>query len=185
MIIDNGSVILRAIEKTDLPFLQKMINDPGIEKLTVGGCFPVSFDRQERWFENYDQQKELRCMIQLKTGICIGCIMLTDIDWKNRTALLGEKTLASKEDRQENDTWDAMMGFLNYAFNELNLNCVYGMVLEYNYLSRKLALKCGLKEEGILRERIYKNGKFHNLIANSITKDDFIIAYAKYRKERF
>lgn len=111
--------------------------------------------------------------------------MLTDIDWKNRTALLGEKTLASKEDRQENDTWDAMMGFLNYAFNELNLNCVYGTVLEYNYLSRKLALKCGLKEEGILRERIYKNGKFHNLIANSITKDDFIIAYAKYRKERF
>ena len=81
--------------------------------------------------------------------------------------------------------WDAMIGFLNYAFNELNLNCIYGTVLEYNYLSRKLAKRCGLKEEGVLRNRIYKGGKYHNLIANSIIKEDFDLVYQKYREERF
>lgn len=185
MIIDNGVVVLRAIEESDLPFLQEMMNDPGIEKLTGGSCFPVSFDRQKRWFESYDQQAELRCMIQIKGGATIGCIMLTNIDWRNRTAELSQKTKATVEQRVENDLLDAMMGFLNYAFNEMNLNCVYGTVLEYNFLSRKLAQRCGLKEEGILRERIYKNGKFHNVIANSVIKSDFNEVYKKYREERF
>ena len=88
MIIDANSVILRAIEENDLPLLQAMINDPAIERLTGGYCFPVSADRQRRWFDNYDQQKDLRCMIQIKNGATIGMIMLTDIDWKNRTAQL-------------------------------------------------------------------------------------------------
>ena len=72
MVIDNGTVILRAIEETDLPFLQEMMNDPGIEKMTGGSCFPVSYDRQKRWFESYDQQAELRLMIQIKGGSTIG-----------------------------------------------------------------------------------------------------------------
>lgn len=182
MIIDANSVILRAIEEYDLPLLQAMINDPAIEKLTIGDCFPVSADRQKRWFDNYDQQKDLRCMIQIKDGATIGMIMLTDIDWKNRTAVLGQKTLAKVEDRKKDDVYDAMMGFLNYAFNELDLQCVYGTVLEYNLLSRKLAMRCGLKEEGVLRNRIFKNGKRHNLIANSIIKEDFEIQYKKYKE---
>ncbi|MBE7728118.1 MAG: GNAT family N-acetyltransferase [Enterocloster aldenensis] len=185
MVIDNGTVILRAIEETDLPFLQEMMNDPGIEKMTGGSCFPVSYDRQKHWFESYNQQAELRLMIQIKGGFTIGCIMLTNIDWKNRSAELAQKTKATQEQRVEHDIWDAMMGFLNYAFNELNLNCVYGTVLEYNYLSRKLAKRCGLKEEGILRDRVFKNGRYHNLIPNSVIKKDFDEVYKKYREERF
>ena len=111
--------------------------------------------------------------------------MLTNIDWKNRSAELAQKTKATQEQRVEHDIWDAMMGFLNYAFNELNLNCVYGTVLEYNYLSRKLAKRCGLKEEGILRDRVFKNGRYHNLIPNSVIKKDFDEVYKKYREERF
>ncbi|NFH91443.1 GNAT family N-acetyltransferase [Clostridium botulinum] len=184
MIIDSGCVILRAIEKNDMEFLQDMINDPAIENMTIGGAFPVSFDRQVRWFESYDQQKELRCMIDIKDGATIGMIMLTDIDWKNRTAVLGQKTKAKHEERKDGDIIDAMMGFLNYAFNELNLNCIYGTVLEYNMLSRKLAAKCGLKEEGILRQRIFKRGKYHNIIANSVIKQEFIPIYNEYKQNR-
>ena len=184
MLIDNGVVLLRAIEYDDLPFLQEMMNDPGIEIMTGGSCFPVSLDRQKRWFESYNQQEELRCMIQIKNGAAIGCIMLTNIDWKNRTAELSQKIKAEASERVPNDIMDAMMGFLHYAFYELNLNCIYGTVLEYNHLSRKLARKCGLKEEGVLRERIFKNGKYHNLIPNSIIKSDFDNTYKKYKEER-
>lgn len=181
MIINCQNVVLRAIEEKDMDLLYRMINSPEIEYMTVGDCFPVSFDRQKRWFENYDQQKELRCMIEIKGGATIGMIMLTEIDWKNRTAVLGQKTLAKAEDRVKDDVYNAMMGFLNYAFNELDLQCVYGTVLEYNLLSRKLARRCGLKEEGVLRNRIFKNGKRHNLIANSITREDFEEVYQKYK----
>lgn len=183
MIIDAHSVILRAVEERDLPLLQDMINDPTIERMTGGFCFPVSSDRQKRWFDSYDQQKDLRCMIEIKGGAVIGMIMLTDIDWKNRIAQLHQKIKAPIEARKDGDVYDAMMGFLNYAFNELDMQCIYGTVLEYNLLSRKLARRCGLKEEGILRSRIFKNGKRHNLIANSIIREDFDEAYSRYKKE--
>ncbi|MGI6161402.1 MAG: GNAT family N-acetyltransferase [Christensenellales bacterium] len=184
MNIDSGRVILRAIEEADLAFLQDMMNDPAIEKMIAGYAFPVSYDRQVRWFSSYDQQKELRCMIQLKDGPAIGMIMLTNIDHKNQTAELAQKTKAKPEDRRPGDMVDAMMGILNYAFNELNLNCVYGTVLEYNLMSRKLAAKCGLKEEGILRQRIFKGGKHHNVIANSVIREDFVPLYKEYKEKQ-
>ena len=182
MYIECQNVLLRAIEKKDMPLLHEMINSPEIERMTVGDCFPVSMDRQEKWFNEYNQQKELRCMIEIKGGVTIGMIMLTEIDWKNRTAVLGQKIMAKKEDRVKDDVYNAMMGFLNYAFNELDLQCIYGTVLEFNLLSRKLAMKCGLKEEGILRSRIFKNGKRHNLISNSIIKEDFVVKYNEYKE---
>ena len=37
MYIDCYNVILRAPEAEDLPLLQRMINDPAIERMTVGG----------------------------------------------------------------------------------------------------------------------------------------------------
>lgn len=184
MIINNGSIILRPIEKEDLSFLQEMINDPEIERMVFKGCFPVSYDRQVRWFENYDQQKELRVMIETNKGATIGIMMLTNIDWQYKSAELSHKTKAKPEDRCANDMLDAMMGILNYAFNELNLHCVHGTVLEYNMLSRKLAMKCGFKEEGILRDRAYKNGKYHNVIANSVLKEDFQPIYQEYKEKR-
>ena len=184
MYIDCKSVILRAIEAEDMSYLQDMMNDPAIEKMTGGGSFPVSLDRQRKWFDRYPQQEELRLMIQQKKGKTIGIIMLTNIDWRNRTGELSEKTKATLETRRPNDVYDAMMGFLNYSFNELNLNCIHGTVLEYNHLSRKLAKKCGLVEEGVLRNRVYKNGKHHNLIPNSVLAEDFNPLYEQYLKER-
>lgn len=183
MRIYSGNVILRAVEREDMDLLWDMINDPSIEKMTGGSPFPVSRDRQLRWFENYDQQKDLRCMIQIKDGATIGMIMLTDIDYKNGTAQLHQKTKAKLEDRRPNDLYNAMMGFINYGFSELNLNCIYGTVLDYNLLSRKLAQRCGLKEEGVLRQRLYKNGKYCDVIANSVLKEDFIPLYEKYLEE--
>lgn len=183
MIIDANSVILRAIEEKDLPYLQDMINDPDIERMTVGGCFPVSADRQKRWFDGYDQQKELRCMIEVKGGATVGMVILNEIDWRNRTASLGYKTKAAPGERKHGNVDDAVMGILNFAFNELGLECVYETVLDYNLPSQRLAERCGMKRDGVLRSRIYKNGERHDLISYSILKAEFL-ALCQNRQRR-
>ena len=184
MNIYGNFVILRAIEREDLEILHRAINDPFLEKMEESFNFPISLTQQEKWLENVLQNRsDMRLMIEYQ-GAAVGWISLTNIDWKNRTAELSQKIKAEASERVPNDIMDAMMGFLHYAFYELNLNCIYGTVLEYNHLSRKLARKCGLKEEGVLRERIFKNGKYHNLIPNSIIKSDFDNAYKKYKEER-
>ena len=91
MNIIYGCATLRAIERRDMPLLLSLINDPAIEYMAGGESFPVSEESQLKWFDHYDGQKELRCMIELNNGKTIGTIGLSNIDYRNRTA---EKQMA-------------------------------------------------------------------------------------------
>lgn len=174
MIIEYGCVVLRAIEERDCDFLFDMINAPEIESQIVGWHFPISYSAHKHWMENYKNSlNSIKLMIELENSKTIGMIMLENIDWKNRTAEIACKTKALLEDRMRGDTIDAVKGMLKYAFEELGLNCIEGIILEDNWLSRNLCKKIGFIEEGILRKRVYKGGKFRNLVSVSLLKEEF------------
>ncbi len=174
MLIKYGCVTLRAIEKEDIDLLLYLINAPEIENMTVGWHFPVSRMDQEQWMNHFrNSEKSIKLMIVLDNSKTIGMMMLENIDWKNRTANFGCKIGAPLADRMKGDMLDAVRGILRYAFYELGLNCIHGTILEYNKFSRKLCQRAGFVEEGVLRNRIYKNGKYRNLISVSIMKEEF------------
>lgn len=174
MIIKNGCATLRAIEKTDFELLLYLINAPEIEEMIGGWALPVSRTAQEKWIESYSNtEKNIKLMIELTNGKTIGMMMLSNIDWKNRTALLEYKTAAPVEDRIKGDMLDAINGMLDYAFGELGMNCVTATIQEENKFSLKLCKKAGFIEEGILRERIYKRGVYRNQIELSILRNEF------------
>lgn len=174
MNIIYGCVILRAITHKDMPILLKLINDPSVEYMAGGESFPVSEEGQLKWFEQYDSQRDLRCMIELNNGRTIGTIGLSNIDYRNGTAEMFYKIDNNIEDRIKGDIYDAVKGTLTFAFDELNMNCVFGQVLEYNLFSQKVLMKCGFQMDGILRKRKYKRGEYHNLCVYSIFQDEFI-----------
>lgn len=95
-------------------------------------------------------------MIDVKNGATIGMVIVNAIDWKNRTAELGYKTKAAPGARKHGNVDDAIMGALNFAFNEMDMACIYETVLVYNLPSQRLAERCGFQKEGILRSRILK-----------------------------
>jgi len=174
MILKNGCVTLRAIEKEDFELLFYLINAPEIEEMIEGWNLPISSDEQKKWMQNYSNtEHNIKLMIELTNGKTIGVIMLTDIDWKNRQAAIGYKISAPFEDRIKGDMKDAVNAILNYAFYELGLNCVSSLILEKNTFSVKLAKKLHFHMEGILRERIFKNGTFNNQIMFSILKSEY------------
>lgn len=174
MIIRYGCATLRPIEEKDFDLLFSMINDPEIEDMTVGWNWPVSRGQQWEFIRNFkNDEQSMRLMIELTNGETIGLMAVNDIDWKNRTASIGYKVQASVECRIRGDLFDALVGIYNYLFNELGLNCVYGAYLEDNSFSRKSGKKLPIKEEGILRQRIFKRGKYHNLVSTSLLRDEF------------
>ena len=100
-------------------------------------------------------------------------VILSDINYKTRTASLAFKRFAKKEDRMPNDMKNACIALLKYAFCELGLNCITTKTLIYNEKSLELQKRLGFKQEGVLRKRVFKNGQFQDLISSSLLAEEF------------
>ncbi len=177
MIILKEDFVLRAIEEEDLDLLRDMINDPDIENMTGGSSFPVSRVKQKLWFDSIQKnENELRLIIDTKEHGSIGLVMLTNIDYRNRTAEFHSKITTHKNLHGKGYGTKATQALVEYGFNQLNLHCIYSRIIEYNIASQRVKEKCGFIKDGILRDRIYKNGKYFSLVEWSITQDEFINA---------
>ena len=62
---------------------------------------------------------------------------------------------------------------ISFGFNELGLNKITSSHFEVNPASGKVMIKCGLRQEGILKEHVCKNDVFHNLLVYGLTKTEF------------
>ena len=181
MIIKYGCAILRPIEERDFELLHFMINDPEIEYRTVGWSWPISETQQHDYIRNFkNNDSHIKLMIELTNGKTIGMMSVDDIDWKNRTASWGIKISATFEDRIKGDTRDAIIGLLDYLFNELGMNCLHTRTLEDNIFSLKMKRYIPHHIEAVLRERVFKNGVYKNLVVDSTLRDEF---NAKFRPE--
>lgn len=173
MNIHGNKTILRAIELKDNEMLFELINDPETEAFLGGASFPVSMFEQMKWFERKEKNDSvLRCIIECKeTKVAVGTIILTDINVKNGTAEIHVK-LRKDIGRGKGYGTDAIKSIVNYAFNEMRLNCIYANILENNEISKKVFTKCGFEYEGKLRSRVFKSGKFINILSYSILRDN-------------
>lgn len=174
MNIVGNKIVLRAIEPEDKDMFLEIINDPETEKMIGGLSFPVSSMEQEQWIKNQVGNKStLRCVIakreKLEEGI--GTVILSDIDYRNGIAQVHIK-LSPNNARGQGLGSDALMTISKYAFEELRLNTIYADVLSHNEISQKLFSKCGFKKDGVLRQRVFKNGKYVDVYSYSLLKAD-------------
>lgn len=168
-------VRLRAVERRDLPLLREMLNDPWMESMTEGWHFPVSEEMQEKWFQSLSGNRELRCVVDID-GIAVGMVGLYEIDWKNRSAGIYYKMDRCLENRKPGDTMDAVSSLIRYVFEELGMNLIHAEVLSENEKSRRLLEKLEFRQEGVLRQRVYKGGKFHDQLVFSLLKNECFIS---------
>lgn len=174
MNIVTRDITLRAIEHDDMQLLKDLINDPEIEKMVVGWSFPVSTHQQVSWINNLiNDTKNVKFIIDVRNIGAVGLASLTKIDYKNRTATINIKLKNDNNVRNKGIGYKAIKMLIDYAFNELNLNCLYANILIYNIASQKLFEKCGFVLEGTLRSRVYKSGKYHDLCSYSLLRSDY------------
>lgn len=169
MLIYGEKIVLRAVEKADNTMLLSLINDPDTEMMLGGSSWPVSESDQLKWFEHQEHSRDvLRCIVALQNdGRALGTIILSDIDQKNATGHIHIKMLKDGGRGRGYGT-DAVKTMVRYAFEELRLNCIYANILAYNDASIKLFERCGFKKDGVLRQHVYKKGKFVDMLAYSI-----------------
>lgn len=174
VIREDNTIELRAIEYKDVQLLKEIINDPEIEKMVLGWSFPVSDDQQINWITSVQNDPNtLRLIISVKEFGAIGVVSLSELDYKNGTASANIKTAQRNEIRKKGFGYQAMTLIIDYAFNQLNLNCIDAEVLHYNYPSQNLFKKCGFQYEGTLRKRIYKEGDYQDIYSYSLLRADY------------
>jgi UDP-4-amino-4,6-dideoxy-N-acetyl-beta-L-altrosamine N-acetyltransferase len=163
---------LRALEREDMPLLQKWMNDPELT-YWLGPRAPISLEEQNRWFDKLvvDSSKR-KLMIEDVEGRSIGLVSLMDINYKDNCAefgiYLGEKNSMGKGQGK-----DATLTMLRFAFLELGLNRLYLFVLQENTRAIKSFESCGFTQDAVLRESMFFNGKYHNQVLMSILHNEF------------
>lgn len=175
MNIKGRIVTLRAMELEDQEMLRYMVNDPEIEKMVGGFSYPVSKEQQLSWFNsNWNNQNNLRLIIETEEDGIIGFTNLVNIDWKNRSAFHGIK-IVNKKFRAKGIGTDTVMAIMRYAFEELQLNRLDGSIVKYNESSRKLYCdKCGWVVEGIKRKSSFKMNEYHDELMVGILREEYL-----------
>ena len=173
MNIVGKRVIMRAIERTDLPALMSWANDPQIQYALGGWHFPSSSSVMDRWFESIQKDELNQRFAVTLDGLLVGTANLVSINWKDRNAfhgmLLGDPAIRGRGVGQ-----DVVMTVMRYAFRELGLNRLDGSIIEDNEPSRKLyVVKCGWKVEGTMRKWYYRKGRYWDKLIVGVTAEEY------------
>lgn len=168
---------LRAIEREDIPRYVGWFNDP---EVTAGLAMflPLSLADETRWFENLSNRgvPERPLAVDAKTDEAtwkhIGGVGFDHIDWINRVAEFGI-VIGDKPFWNQGYGSEATRLMLKYAFETLNLNRVWLNVYETNTRALRAYKKVGFTEEGLMREAIYRNGCYINVLLMSVLRSEW------------
>ncbi|HNT23103.1 MAG TPA: GNAT family protein [Anaerolineales bacterium] len=166
---------LRAFEPEDYKLTSQWRADPEITDLLGGNLFYVSSEREKKWVE----EKIFNDVTNIYLAIClnenqdmIGYLSITSLDLRNRKAELGI-IIGRKDLWNQGYAREAIRLGLEHLFFQLNLRRVHAYVLEEHESSLALFRRSGFIQEGILRDNVFKNGRFHNMVVLSILEDEF------------
>lgn len=170
-------VKLREYRKEDMILAQKFLNDAKVKRLMNSNIpFLYTYEDEEKWFQNQSAMNDLYnfAIETLEEKKYIGGCGINKLDWKNSVATIG--IFIGNE-----DYWgkgygsDALNILIKFIFEQMNIHKIKLGVYSYNKRAIKCYEKCGFKKEGVLREELFRDGKYHDVIIMGILKDEYYI----------
>ena len=135
---------------------------------------PSTVERQERWLRAVSSSDDEKFfIISTLKGEPIGTIGLNEIDCRSRNAEWGRFMIGDKRFLGKGYAHEAMYLSVQYAFLHLNLHRLYLKVFSWNKRARSMYESFGFKKEGILREHVFKDGKYHDVVVYGMLADEF------------
>jgi RimJ/RimL family protein N-acetyltransferase len=107
-----------------------------------------------------------------ETNQAVGEVVLNNIDYVNRGANI-RIGLFSEKDYSRGYGTEALILMLDHAFGALNLHRVELGVYEFNPRALHVYEKIGFKQEGVIRDQLFYDHRYHNLVIMSILEDEF------------
>jgi len=170
-------VRLRALEKEDLPNCVRWLNDRDVTEFLIQHS-PMSQAMEDKWYETQlaipPAMGQVLAIEILAAGqwVHIGNTGLHNVEPVTREAefgiFIGEKKYWSQGYGR-----DAALLTLKHGFEDLNLNRIFLFVFENNPRGISSYKAAGFVQEGVLREAIYKNGRYYNVLVMSVLRSEW------------
>lgn len=170
----ESRVYLRALEPDDYKTSIEWRRDNEIWGMVGSTKYFVSEAYEKKWVEDtiFNSRDIKLAVCEVGSNKYIGNVYATDIDQTNRSCTTGV-LIGNHDYWSQGYASEAYRLLLDYLFNERNINRVQAYVLESNVASIKMHQKVGYKIEGTLRQSVYKNGKYLDLVILSVLKDEY------------
>ena len=175
-IVYGERIRLRGAERSDLEKFIEWVNDPEVTRgITL--FLPMSSTDEEKWFEASLQkpQEEKSLVIDMKVGDgwrVIGNSGFFDFDWVVRSAEVGIM-IGDKSVWNQGYGTETMRLLLRHAFRTLNLHRVFLRVHSDNVYAIRTYEKVGFVHEGRLRQAVYRDGEYYDLLMMSVLRDEW------------
>lgn len=167
------NIFLRPIVKEDAEAMLESVQDEESNRLT-GTQATFTKEQIEKWCENLAAQEgRVDCAIVSKeTGEYLGEVVLNQIDEINRSANFRIALRGSKYYGKGVGTEAARL-ILEYGFNVLKLHRIDLEVFAFNPRAIHVYEKLGFKREGVRREVLFLDGKYHDVIVMGLLQHEF------------
>lgn len=174
--MEGKLVRLRAYDKSDLDALMKWVNDEEVTRF-LGHLltYPASRQQEEKFLESAagGSPDHRTFAIETLAGEYLGGISLHNINWIDRQAQIGI-VIGDKSCWARGYGTDAMQVLLRLAFDKMNLHRVWLRVFTFNQRAIACYLKCGFKQEGLLRVDRFSGGRYHDTIVMAMLRSEYV-----------
>lgn len=171
---DNKDTLsIRLLEKRDLESARTLHNDHDT-LLNLYDINHVSELNQQAWFEKISQASKCLRYSIFKNDCkeLLGIFKIDHIDHINKSVCFG-LDIAVKF-RGNGYAKNIYKYFMDFYFLNLYMHRIYLSVIDCNDIAKNLYTSLGFVEEGRMREALYRNGQFNDLIYMSILKQEYL-----------
>jgi RimJ/RimL family protein N-acetyltransferase len=177
---ETDRILLRPFSKEDVTDAYKSwFHDQEVCKYNSHGLFPYTDAQMQSFLARLDSPDNLVLAIVAKNDayafplimpLHIGNIALQNINWINRSAELAV-VIGDKDYWKKGYCTEAASILFDHGFNKLNLHRIWTGTAKTNGGMIKVAMKLGMKVEGIFRDAMYLEGEYVDVISIGILKD--------------
>lgn len=166
---------LRAYKREDVLLACEYMNDSELKRLLVNKIpYPMILEEEEKWYESLINLKDSYnfAIEDLGSGKYIGGCGINQINWLNRIAIIGI-FIGDKNYWGKGYGTDAVNTLVKFIFEQMNMNKVKLSVFSFNERAKKCYEKCGFKVEGVLRQELFRDGKYNDEYIMSILFEEW------------
>jgi UDP-4-amino-4,6-dideoxy-N-acetyl-beta-L-altrosamine N-acetyltransferase len=170
--LEGKKVNLVSVKKENLEKLRTWRNRPDLKKY-FREYRTISPSMQNEWFKKINEDRsQVNFEIRDKTSnSLIGHCGLHYISWINRHAEFGIY-VGDPNFRSGGFGSDALRTLIRYGFEELNLNKIWCEVYANN-TALDIYRHIGFKDEGVLRQHYFNEGKYWDSYNLSLLREDY------------